>query len=301
MNIHIRSLVEFEKIIPQDWEHSISCTRSRMCVQQLLDTQDSEEHLERHLTEYIQLSNRMFDYMTTKQTTPLIIQPTFVWSIDEKEIQSTCWRLEKIMPTIALTRILTHKGLNQVEQESYKEAAKIFDESNKYHNSIKNELKCWKWKTRVLNHDELQLDWHVSRSHFLLGVRDMCTLCVGLNKQVASSVLFTLTERILQNFALSIAEWHDSEAGRYLATVECLRHKFNSDILWSEEKYGQSIHTLQNWCGVKTLEIEPFCEIKSELEKVDFLLQERINTNNGAYFETVEASEPLKLPVDFVK
>jgi len=300
MDIHIRTQVEFEKVIPHDWGRSIACTRSRMCVQQLLDTQDSKCHLKRHLIEYIKLTNKMFDYMTTKQTVPLIIQPTFDWSVDGKTIQSSCWRLEKIMPTLVLTRMLAHEGIELVANESYKEAAKIFAASVEYHDSIEKELECWEWKTCALNHNELQLDWHVSRSHFLNGLRDMCTLCVGIQKQVASSTLFTLTERIIKEFALSIAKWHDSEAGYYLATIECMRHKFSSDILWSQEKYGQSIHTLQHWCVGKTREIETFGEIKSELEKYDFLLQERIHLNNGAYFETVEAPEPLKLPIEFL-
>ena len=285
MDVHIRTLIEFEKIIPHDWETSILCTRTRMCVQQLLDSQDSDEQTKEHLIKYIELAKTMFDYMTTKQTTPLITQPTFEWSIDNKEIKSSCWRLEKLMPTIALTRLLTHEGMDLVGQESHKKAVKIFDSSIQYHDSIKQELKCWKWKTQILGHDELQLDWHVSRLHFLKGVRDMCTLCVGINKQVSPSGLFTLSERIIKNFTLSIAAWHDSEAGHYLPTLECLGHKFSSDILWSQEKYGQSIHRLQNWCLNRTFETEPFCEIKSELEKIDFLLQERINLNNSVYFD----------------
>ena len=300
MNIHIRTQVEFEKVIPHEWKHSIPCTRSRMCVQQLLDTQDSNEQLKRHLTEYVKFTTKMFDYMVTKQTTPLITQPTFAWSIDGEKIQSSCWRLEKIMPSITLTRMLEHEGMELITNSSYKEAVKIFDESISYHESIQKELKSWDWKTGELDHNELQFDWHVSRSHYLHGVRDMCTLCVGLQKQVSPTVLFTLTERIIKSFAQSIAKWHDSDAGIYLATIECMRHKFSSDILWSEEKYGQSIYTLQNWCMGKTIEIEPFCEMKSELEKNEFLLQERINLNNGAYFEAVEAPEPLKLPVEFL-
>ena len=300
MDIHIRTQVEFEKVIPHDWKHSILCTRSRMCVQQLLDTQDSKEHLKKHLTEYVKFTNKMFDYMITKQTMPLITQPSFDWSIDGEKIQSSCWRLEKIMPVIALTRMLEHEGIEFITNESYKEAVKTFASSMEYHDLIETELKCWEWKTGELNHNELQLDWHISRSHFLNGLRDMCTLCVGMQQQLSSTTLFKLTERIIKKFTLSIAKWHDSDAGLYLATIECMRHKFSSDILWAQEKYGQSIYTLQNWCVGKSLEMEPFSEIKSEIEKNDFLLQERINLNNGAYFETVEAPEPLKLPIEFV-
>ena len=300
MDIHIRTQVEFEKVIPNEWEHSISYTRSRMCVQQSLDTQDSKKHLKRRLIEYVKLSNKMFDYMTTKQTTPLLTQPTFDWSIDGEKIQSSCWRLEKIMPAIALTRILEREGLELITNESYKEAAQTFSSSLEYHDLIETELKCWEWKTGELNHNDLQLDWHVSRSLFLNGLRDMCTLCVGIQKQLSPTVLFKLSERIIEKFVLSIAKWNNSDAGLYLATIECMRHKFSSDILWTQEKYGQSIYTLQHWCVGKTLEMEPFSEIKSEIEKHDFLLQERINLNNGAYFETVEAPEPLKLPIEFV-
>tara|TARA_B110000285_G_scaffold66551_1_gene76440 strand:- start:12104 stop:12931 length:828 start_codon:yes stop_codon:yes gene_type:complete len=271
-----------------------------MCVQQLLDTQDSEEHLKKHLTEYVKLTNKMFDYMSRNQTTSLIIQPSFCWSIDGEKIESSCWRLEQIMPSIALTRILKHEGMKQIAHESYKEAVKTFDSAVAYHDLIQTELKCWTWKTGELNHDELQLDWHVSRSHFLKGLRDICTLCVGIQKQLSPTALFTLSERIIEKFTLSIAKWHDSDAGLYLATIDCMRHKFSSDILWNQEKYGQSIHTLQKWCVGKTLDIEPFCELKSEIEKNDFLLQERINLNNGVYFEIVEAPEPLKLPVEFL-
>jgi len=301
MDIHIRTQVEFEKVIPQDWERSILCTRSRMSVQQLLDTQDSKEHLQRRLIEYLKLTTQMFDYMATKQTTPLITQPSFDWSIDGEKIHSSCWRIEKMMPAIALTRMLENEGMELIANESYKKAAKKFTSSVEYHDLIETELKCWEWKTGELNHDELHFDWHVSRSYFLKGLRDMCTLCVGIQKQLSSTALFKLTEIIIKKFVLSITKWHDSDAGLYLATIECMRHKFYSDILWSEEKYGQSIHTLQNWCVRRTLEMEPFCEIKSEIEKNDFLLQERINLNNGAYFETVEAPEPLKLPIEFLR
>jgi len=300
MDIHIRTQIEFEKIIPEEWDHPILCTRSRMCVQQLLDTQDSKTHLKKHLTEYIELMNKTFDYMTTKQTVPLLTQPTFDWSIDGQSIHSSCWRLEKIMPMLALTRIVVKEGLNMVEQESYKEAAKIFDQLKSYHDSIEKELVNWKWKTHVLNHDELQLDWHISRSHYLSGLRDICMLCVGLQKQVKPAVLFKLSERIIQNFVLSVAKWHNSEAVYYLPIVDCLRHKFSSDMLWTEEKYGESIYRLQTWCFNSNHKSGPFHEIKSELEKTQFLLKERINTNDGAYFETIKMGTPLKTAIDFL-
>ena len=78
------------------------------------------------------LGNKMFDYMTTKQTIPLITQPIFDWSMDGKKIQSSCWRLEKIMPTIALTRMLEHEGIEFITNESYKEAVKTFASSMEY-------------------------------------------------------------------------------------------------------------------------------------------------------------------------
>lgn len=300
MDIHIRTQIEFEKIIQEEWDHPILCTRSRMCVQQLLDTQDSKTLLKKHLTEYIELMNKTFDYMTIKQTVPLLTQPTFDWSIDDQLIHSSCWRLEKIMPMLALTRIVVKEGLNMVEQESYKEASKIFEQLKSYHDSIQKELVNWKWKTHVLNHDELQLDWHISRSHYLSGLRNICMLCVGIQKQVNPAALFKLTERIIQNFVLSVAKWHNSEAGYYLPIVDCLRHKFSSDILWTEEKYGESIYRLQTWCFNPNHKSGPFHAMKSELEKTQFLLKERINTNDGAYFETIKMDTPLKTPIDFL-
>ena len=301
MEIHIRSQIEYEKIIPNDWPHAIQCTRSRMCVQQLLDSQYSQEHLKKRLFEYIAHTDIMFNHMAQNPTGSLRFQPTFEWTIDDQLIQSSCWRIENILPRLSLTRILTHEAYDQLENETYKEANKVFVETNKYHLEIQHQLENWKWKIQTLNHDELQSDWHESRRHFLEGLQQLCTLCVGVQNQVNTKVLYTVSQRALKCFALSVGGWHNSEAVHFLPLADCLRHYFSADLLWSEEKYGHSIYRLEKWCTNKDISCGKFKALQVELEKVPFLLQERNHINNGAYFEPIESAEPLPSTLEIMK
>ena len=301
MQIHIRSQIEYEKMIINDWPQAIQCTRSRMCVQQLLDSQYSQEHLKKRLFEYITHSDMMFNHMAQNHTSSLRFQPTFEWAIDDQLIQSSCWRIEKILPRLSLTRILTHEASDLLENESYKDANKVFVEMNKYHTEIQNELENWKWKVQTLNHDELQSDWHESRRHFVDGLQQLCTLCVGVQNHVNPKVLYTVSQRALKSFALSVVGWHNSEAVHFLPLSDCLRHYFSAELLWSEEKYGQSIHRLQRWCTNQDIYCGKFKSLQSELEKVPFLLQERNHINNGAYFEPIETAEPLPSTLEIMK
>jgi len=97
-----------------------------------------------------------------------------------------------------------------------------------------------------------------------------------------------LATRAMATAAKSFANWQTPEAVQQLQLADGLRHMFRSNVQWDEGKYGHSIHTLQTFCQFVP---ETFPLLQEEFEKVPFLLQERIATNNGAYFDPVEAAE----------
>lgn len=299
MNICIRAQIEYEKILPDNCELSLLCTRSRMSLQYLLDSHN-HDHLKQRLIDHISLSDKMLNYVIQNPTMMLNFQPTFEWSIDNKIIQTPCWRVENILPRILLTRIITQDYQEQLQNGSYKESSKQLSQLISYHEQIKHELQLWRWKNDVLQHDELQTDWHESRVLYLEGLKHLCTLCVGLDRNVGTNTLFVLTQKALKSFACSVATWRTSEAGQLLPVVECLRHYFSADLLWSQAKYGGSIYRLKTWCSVSNLDFGAFHILQTTIENVPFLLNERIKLNNSVYYEPVESTEPLLTPIDLI-
>ena len=176
MTIHIRGTVEFEKILSEPWPHAIETTRARMSVQQLLDTQESPKHLEKQLAQYITKVDSMLDYLSKHHTTPLVEQPLFEWSIEDKIIQTPCWRIETILPRYALTAVRDLKIHECISENNFKEARSMCLKQQKLHTECASKLAQWKWKLPNLNHDVLQIKWHVAQADMYMGMADFCML-----------------------------------------------------------------------------------------------------------------------------
>ena len=71
-----------------------------------------------------------------------------------------------------------------------------------------------------------------------------------------------------------------------------MRYLFSSDILWSQEKYGQSIYRIQNWI-LKPFDAGPYKNIQEYFSNISFLLNERQKENESIYFHKIEAGPPL--------
>lgn len=292
MNIHIRGPVEFEKILNHSCETAIETTRARMAVQQLLDTQESSQHLTKQLRKYIEMADKMLAFLSQHHTQPLVEHPLFEWSVNDAIILTPCWRIETILPRFALAVALQHAGHGHVADESFKDAAHAFQEQHKLHLECASKLLLWKWKLSHLNHDVLQHKWHVSQADICKGMADLCMLATGIQKQTASKAMFTVSQRALRHFARSLATWPTTQAKDLMNVSEAMRYYYSSDILWSDGQYGQSIYQLETW-DARHVEFGPFQSLKTELGKIPFLAQERRHTNDGAYFDAVAAPEPL--------
>ena len=131
------------------------------------------------------------------------------------------------------------------------------------------------------------------------GMATLCMLSTGIQKPIKSTALFTVTQRALRNFTRSLATWPSKQARDLMNVTEALRYYFSSDILWTAERYGESIHRLERWLP-QQLEFGPFEILKDEWAKVPFLLEERHTTNNGAYFDTIKDAEPLCSPTELI-
>ena len=114
-----------------------------------------------------------------------------------------------------------------------------------------------------------------------------------------STALFIVTQRALRNFTRSLAIWSSKQAQDLMNVSEALRYYFSSDILWTSERYGESIRRLERWTQ-QQLEFGPFEILKDEWAKAPLLLAERHTTNNGAYFDTIKDAAPLSSPVELI-
>lgn len=298
MSIHIRGTVEFEKLLSEPWQSSIEMTRSRMAVQQLLDTQESKPNLERRLQDYIKKTDVLIDYLAKKGTDTLIEHPTFEWSVNDSIIRSPCWRLESILPRYTLSVMSEKHAIECVKEHNYKEARKLFLTTIDLHTQCVQKLLLWKWKLPSLNHDVLQKKWHLSKIEIFTGMATLCMLSTGIQKHMKSSALFTVTQRALRNFSRSLATWPSKQSQDLMHITEAMRYYFSSDILWSAGHYGQSIHRLERW--MSSVEFGPFELLRDEWTKVTLLLEERYTTNNGAYFDPLSAATPLCTPVELI-
>lgn len=296
MNIHIRRPVEYEKIIANNDPRNIELTRHRMIIQQLLDSKDNVETLQSRLLDYIQ----SFDKMTKKldPNQKLQKQPNFHWVIDAKSVQSSCWKFEAILPRIVLSDILQGKARTLIENTDYVEASKSLEEAIKTHTRVVYLLQSWKWKLPSANHPVLHMKWNVSMIHHLQSMKHLCMLCVGLEKEMNVTALYKVAQRATAAAARSIAFWPDKPST--LKLCESMQHLCSSHILWNRSEYGASIERLQTWFGHDTIDTFGFATLQNELDKVPFLVQERIQVNNGAYFEPIQTGLPLPSPHELI-
>ena len=290
MNIHIRRPVEFEKCLDHSFSKTVSLTRQRMTVQQLLDQREDNALLIQHLEPYCRNVSTLIQQI--KPHTTLVQQPCFSWSIDHEKIQTTCWLFEAIVPRVALAQIFVQNGYREAAKHEFKSANRIFKKAETLYIECRKLSEQWTWKMPKMSHKIVRAEWHYAQQYITQNLQHLCFIGVGLQNATSSVVMKTLASRAMGSAAKSFANWQTPEAVQQLQLADGLRHIFRSNVQWDEAKYGNSIHTLQTFCQFIP---ETFPLLQEEFEKVPFLLQERIATNNGAYFDPVEAAEDITL------
>ena len=295
MDIHVRGSIEFEKILDYTFTNAISLTRQRIAIQQFLDQKDEEstdsdhQQLIRHLTTY---GRAMQSCISKLSGTNITIQPCFSWSINHEPIQSACWVLEAIMPNIVNLQLQLDLGHKSVEQENYKQANKYYKKAHEIPKETEILNRQWKWKIPSMNHKICSTSWHIAQQYYTECLQQLCTISVGIQSETNDKSMYTLAQRTLRSAALSYAHWKTDEVGKIITLSDGLRYLYSSNILWNREEYGQSIYRLEHW--LQKTEIDPQWPIlKREFEKINFLLQERRHTNEGAYFETIGPARAL--------
>ena len=296
MDIHLRGQVEFEKILDYTFTQSITLTRQRITIQQLLDQQNNEptdddhRQLIRHLTTY---SDGIGAVIVKLPETTIQIQPCFSWTIDNERVQSACWILEAIMPKIVNFQLQLKMGHKQVQLQQYKAANKCYKTAEKLAKETETLANRWKWKLPTMNHQILATKWHIAQKYYSECLQELCMLSVGIQMETKDTAMYTLSQRILRAASLSFIHWKSDEAGSIITLADGLRYMYSANILWNREEYGQSIHRLENWVCNRSIPTGNWEMLEKEFEKIPFLLQERIHTNNGAYFEPIRAAITL--------
>lgn len=291
MDIHIRGPIEFEKCLDHTFTGAVSLTRQRMTIQQLLDQKEDQPLLKQHLEQYC---SHIYDTMgQISGSTVLLQQPRFTWVIDHEVIHSSCWIFEAMVPSVALAQVYTQEAQNHLLENQFKEANKSFKKAEKVFEKTLLLTKQWKWKLPHMNHKITRKTWHLSQKHLLQSFQHLCVQCVGISKSTNSTVMSTVATRALTSSSLSWMHWKTPEAERVIKLADGLRYLYSSNTLWDDAHYGASIFRLQNWLSDIEIDTGSFQLLKEEFEKIPLLLQERINTNNGAYFEAVEAIDEL--------
>jgi len=296
MDIHIRRHVEYEKIIDGHQSQYIELTRHRMAVQQLLDSKDNNKTLMSRLEEYV----LCFDTVR-KSINPakkLQQQPIFHWVVDNTPVQSSCWKFEAVVPRVVLSDLLQVEAQTHIENNQYVDASKCFQRAQKQHQDVLGILESWTWKMPSMNHRIVQKHWNVSMVHHLKSMQNLCMISVGLGKETPSKTLYTVAQRATASAAASVAFWPAKPST--LKLCESLQHLFSSHILWDRGEYGGSIERLQTRFAHDIIPTFGFARFDQEFEKVPFLLQEREQVNNGAYFDVVEQATPLPTPHELI-
>ena len=134
--------------------------------------------------------------------------------------------------------------------------------------------------------------------YHLRSLKDLSMLSVALKKDSPASTLYTVSQRVIKNSAKAITEWPNMVSNLKLG--ESLRYLFSSHILWNKEQYGNSIYRMQSWLEKNTFKCGHFDVIKQEFEKIPFLLKERIQANNGAYFDSIKPAAELPSPSELI-
>lgn len=296
MNIHIRKPVEFEKIIANPHSQYIELTRHRMAVQQLLDSDDNHASLKSRLKQYIAGYAQVCASIDPSEK--LQKQPLFDWVIDAKPVQSSCWKFETVVARTVMSNLLQKEAFEKIQQGEHVSASNLFKEAAQEHTKAFQCLLAWKWKLASANHPVLQRDWHAGMIHHLQSMQHLCMLCLGLGKQSPSKTLYVVAQRAVASAAKSIAFWPDRVST--LKVSQSMQYLMSSHMLWDREEYGGSIERLQSSIGHDTFEIFGFQSIQDELDKVPFLLQERKQINNGAYFDAIKPAAPLPTPQELI-
>lgn len=296
MNIHIRKPVEFEKIIANHDSRYIELTRHRMAVQQLLDSADNRESLKSRLGKYIDGYEKVCTSIDPSQK--LQKQPLFDWVVDGQPVQSSCWKFESVIARTVLSNLVQSEAAEKIGKGEYVSASKLLKEASEQHKKAFESLLIWKWKLASANHPIVQKTWHVGMVHHLQSLQHLCMLCIGLEKQSPSKTLYVVAQRAVASAAKSIAFWPDRISTLKIGqSMQCL---MSSHILWDREEYGGSIERLQSWFGHDNVDALGFQTLQDELDKVPFLLKEREQINNGAYFDPVKASHTLPSPQELI-
>ena len=289
---HIARAIEYEKIVPFETSKSIEVTRQRMAVQQLLDTRDNDETLVCRLHNYIKNFDELRSQIDPHQK--LKMQPLFEWAIASEVLQSSCWRLEAIVPRFALAKLYIQQASDTIADKKFKDAAKIYDKAIRLHKCILYELEGWTWKLAHMNHDILKKNWHYAQIFHIKSLKHLCMLSLGIHNQTSSAAMYIVAQRAVCDAATAIAHWPIETS--LLPLAETMRYYYSSDILWNKEQYGASIHTLETWLAQPLPNTGMFDVIREEMEKIPLLLRERHQSNNGAYFDVVKAGPPLPTP-----
>jgi hypothetical protein len=296
MNIHICQSVEFEKV--KDWLGAIPLTRKRLSIQQLLDSGELEDdNLDVQLEQYIVDFDSATQLLARERHVPLDAVPCFSWNVQGHQIDSPCWKTEAILSRLTLAELYLTRGRSQLPD--YKKASSTFASAIQVHQQMMYQLDSWKWKMSDHNQFFFQKEWHRSRVSQLECLRHLAMVSVGLGKSLADKTLYTVAQRGVAAATASIAQWPNT-AHQLLPLCEYMRYYFSSNMLWENGQYGASLHRMEQWLKNKP-EPSLFENINNEIDKVDFLLEERQRTNNGAYFDPVEASTPLATPVELLE
>jgi len=291
MDIHIGSPIEFEKILDHTFTKSVSLTRQRMSIQQLLDQKEDQPLLTQHLEQYCRNIYDTIDQMSGSTT--LLQQPRFTWVIDHETCHSSCWIFEALVPSVALAQVYTQEGRNHLLLNQFKDANKSFKKAETVFSKTTILTKQWKWKLPHVNHKITREAWHLSQKHIMQSFQHLCLQCVGISKASNSNTMSTIATRALTSASLSWMHWKTHEAENVIKLADGLRYLYSSNILWDNSHYGASIFRLQNWLTNIEIDTGSFQLLKEEFGKIPLLLQERINTNNGAYFDAVAAIDDL--------
>ena len=296
LNVHIHKPIEFEKITIENTNQAINLTRQRMSIQQMLDAKDLSQNLINRLNKYIENYDNFL--MSLDPVQPLINQPIFEWSIQHEILETSCWKLEPIISRVVLSECLIQQATEKIIGHDFKEASRLYGLAIQTHMSSISNILEWKWKLPNMNHHILQDKWHKAMVYHLKSLKSLCMLSVALEKDSPASTLYTVSQRVIKNSAKAIIEWPSMESNLKLG--ESLRYLFSSHILWNKEQYGSSIYRLQSWLEKNTIPCGHFDVIKQEFEKIPFLLKERIQANNGAYFDAIKPATALPSPSELI-
>lgn len=299
MDIHIRNVIEFEKILHNEWPKAVTLTRLRMSLQQLLDSKTSEKQLQRRLREYISQMDNAFRFISSQSNVELRQQPAFCWSVERQIVTSPCWRLEMILPRIALASRLHSDGLQAIAEQKHIEAGNLFEKACQLYKQTSDILQQWRWRMPSLNAHVFQKSWHDSEHHHLLAMKNMCMLSAAIERAASPTACFTAAQRAVKHCAVALSHWSKSQACHTLPIAETMRYVYSSTILWNTQHYGASICTLTKWVN-PSINTGPFARIREELETIPLLLHERQHTNDGAYFDKVESKFELTTPYGLI-